>query len=47
MTTMIIMALITFNIGFLAGAFWVSAKNADAREFAGQDAARWLRTGVN
>ncbi|MGB0129898.1 MAG: hypothetical protein WBP72_19820 [Rhodocyclaceae bacterium] len=30
-------AIIVFNMGFLAGAFWVSAKEADHREDAMQN----------
>lgn len=33
-----IVGLLTFSAGFLVGAFWVSAKGADAREYAWQDA---------
>lgn len=40
---MFVVALVAFNAGFLAGAFWVSAKDNDAREYARQNAARSAR----
>jgi hypothetical protein len=44
MTTMVLVGLVAFNVGFLVGAFWVSAKNSDAREHERQDRMRWLRS---
>ena len=44
-TLMIVVGLVAFNAGFVAGAMWFSVKEADAREYARQDAARWLRSG--
>lgn len=47
MTTIMLVALValvTFNVGFLVGAFWVSAKNSDAREHERQDRLQWLRS---
>lgn len=43
-TSTIIVILVAFNLGFLAGAFWVAAKGDDARELARQDMGRWLRS---
>ncbi len=42
-TVTIIVGLVTFNVGFLVGAFWVSSKTADAQEVSRQDAAGWMR----
>jgi hypothetical protein len=45
MITFIVVS-VAFSAGFLVGAFWVSSKEADAREYARQDAARWLHHGL-
>ena len=42
-TVTIIVGLVTFNVGFLVGAFWVSSKTADAKESASRDVADWVR----
>jgi hypothetical protein len=44
MTTMVLVGLVAFNVGFLVGAFWVSAKNADEKEYRRQGRAQWLRS---
>jgi hypothetical protein len=33
----IVLGLILFNVGFIVGAFWVSAKESDDREYGRQD----------
>lgn len=40
---LIVVGLVAFNAGFLFGAFWVSAKNNDAREAARQRPGAWAR----
>jgi hypothetical protein len=39
----IVVALLAFNAGFLFGAFWVSAKNNDAKDAERKHAARLAR----
>jgi flagellar basal body-associated protein FliL len=41
---LIVVGVLTFNAGFVAGAFWFSTKEADAKEHARQDAAHWLQS---
>ena len=33
----IVLGFILFNVGFIVGAFWVSAKESDGREYDRQD----------
>jgi hypothetical protein len=40
---LIVVALVAFNAGFLFGAFWVSAKNNDAKDMARQRPVGWAR----
>jgi hypothetical protein len=40
MTTMVLVGLVAFNVG----SFWVTAKNADEKEYRRQDRAQWLRS---
>lgn len=42
-----VVATLTFSAGFLFGAFWVSAKGADVREYAQQDALMPVPVRVN
>jgi hypothetical protein len=46
MTTLVLVGLVAFNVGFLVGAFWVSAKNADDREYRRQDRTHFLRSQI-
>jgi flagellar basal body-associated protein FliL len=39
----IVVALLAFNAGFLFGAFWVSAKNNDAKDAESKPAVRLAR----